>query len=195
MIMNHRHDRRIELSTSSMADIAFLLLTFFLVTTQLQDQRGLSLILPEINASATKKVQDRNMLAIQLNAADQLMVEGEVRSVNGLREQVRSFVLNHGQDPDLSVSPEDAVVSLRADRQTSHRAFIAVLDEIQAAYFGIYASRVGITPPEFRSLNPTHPRDRLLYDKARLGIPMNVSIAEPTGINSNGGNQNLPYFR
>ncbi|HQQ96740.1 MAG TPA: biopolymer transporter ExbD [Cyclobacteriaceae bacterium] len=184
--MTNRRDRRIELSTSSMADIAFLMLTFFLISTQIPYQRGLVIMLPELNNVVNKKIHDRNLFAIQLNSEDRLMVEGEVRPVTRLREAVRAFILNTGRDKSLSDNPRDAVVSFKADRQTSHRAFIEVLDEIQAAYFEIYAARAGMSSSEFRALNPTNPLDKEVIDRAREGFPMNVSIAEPTRIRPKG---------
>lgn len=90
--MTNRRDRRMELSTSSMADIAFLLLTFFLISTQIPYQRGLLIMLPELNNVVNKKIYDRNLFAIQLNSKDVLMVEGEVRPVAGLRKAVRAFI-------------------------------------------------------------------------------------------------------
>lgn len=180
--MTSRHHRRIELSTSSMADIAFLLLTFFLISTQIPYQRGLVIVLPELNSTIIKRIHDRNLFNIQLNSEDVLMVEGQVRQVAGLREAVHTFIQNQGRDKQLSDNPIDAVVSFKADRQTSYRAYIEVLDEIQAAYFEIYAERAGMTPPKFRALNPAMPRDKEVMDHARAGIPMNISIAEPTRI-------------
>lgn len=180
--MTNRRDRRIELSTSSMADIAFLLLTFFLISTQIPYQRGLVIMLPELKNVVNKKIHDRNLFAIQLNSEDVLMVEGEVRPVAGLREAVRAFILNQGRDKRLSENPRDAVVSFKADRQSSYRAYIEVLDEIQAAYFDIYAERAGMSSSAFRALNPSNPSDREVMDRAREGFPMNVSIAEPTRV-------------
>jgi len=69
-----------EIPNVSMADIAFLLLTFFLVTTTIANDRGLSLILPpppEAQQTDEVKIQERNMFKVQLNSADQLLVEGE----------------------------------------------------------------------------------------------------------------------
>lgn len=180
--MTSRHDRRIELSTSSMADIAFLLLTFFLISTQIPYQRGLVIMLPELNNFVNKKIHDRNLFTIQLNSEDVLMVEGKVRYVARLREAVRTFIQNQGRDKHLSDNPMEAVVSFKADRQTSYRAYIEVLDEIQAAYFEIYAERAGMSSSEFRALNPASAREKEIMDQARSGFPMNVSIAEPTRI-------------
>jgi biopolymer transport protein ExbD len=174
--------RRVELSTSSMADIAFLLLTFFLITTQIQQDKGLSLLLPPWSSDPVESpVNKRNVFSVQINSHDQFLVEGLRRdNLTGLRQEIRSFLMNSNSDLSLSESPAKAVVSLKTDRGTTYKTFVQALDEIQAAYFELYAERAGITPQRFRSLDMSIPAEKLLYAKAREGIPMNISIAEPT---------------
>ena len=173
---------RAEISASSMADIAFLLLTFFMVTTIISNEKGLPLLLPPIQTqSQIQPVPERNLFKILINSNDQLLIEGTPRiNLDGVRDEIKSFVLNEGGDPELSTSPVKAIVSLKADRGTSHGAFVTVLDEIQGAYYEIYAERVGLSPGEYRALDLTNPSEKNTYDKAREGIPMNISIAEAT---------------
>lgn len=173
-----------ELSTSAMADIAFLLLVFFMVTTNINEEKGLSILLPALNnIIPPAPIHERNLFTIQINSADQLMVEGTQRAdLKGLRNEVRDFILNYHRNPALSDSPSDAIVSLKTDRGTSHKAFIHALDEVQAAYYEIYAGQAGISVEEFRKLDPTDEMQRKLYEMSRKGIPMNISIAEPTSI-------------
>lgn len=173
--------RSAEISTSSMADIAFLLLTFFLMTTVIKDEKGLTLLLPPLQEGPVKPIHQRNLYTIQVNSADELLVERERRSsLIGLREDIKTFILNHGSNPALSDAPELAIVSLKTARGTSHAFFIATLDEIQGAYYEIYAERAGMTPAQFRMLDLDNPANKKFYDEARKGIPMNISIAEPT---------------
>lgn len=171
-------------NASSMTDIAFLLLTFFLITTQINNDRGISMLLPQfLKTPQTIEIRDRNVFNVQINSTNDFLIENEPRkSINGLRTELKEFILNNGRDINLSESPALAVVSLKTDRGTSYAAFIAALDEIQAAYFEIYASRVGITADAFRKLDPSVPHDEVLYQKGRSGIPMNISIAEPTSV-------------
>jgi biopolymer transport protein ExbD len=169
-----------ELNTSSMADIAFLLLTFFLMTTVIKNEKGLLLLLPPvIEEDSPIPLNERNLFNVQINSQDYFMVEGLRRpDLAGLRSEIKKFILNNGRDKTLSDSPKEAIVSLKADRGTSHKAYINALDEIQAAYYEIYAERVGMTAAKFRSLDQTNSTELAIYNKARQDIPMNISIAE-----------------
>jgi biopolymer transport protein ExbD len=181
--MNARHKSRpAELNGSSMADIAFLLITFFMVTTIFNEEKGLSLMLPPFQQHPiTQPVHDRNLYKIQINSTDHLLINDAPKvNLDGVKDELRNFILNNGTVSTLSESPLKANVSLRADRGTSHKFFIQLLDEIQAAYFEIYAERAGISAEQYRELKLNESKEKLLYDKGKDGIPMNISIAEPT---------------
>ena len=206
-----------EVNAGSMADIAFLLLIFFLVTTQIATNKGLTLLLPpkqEDDEPIEIKQQQRNIFKIQVNSLDRLLVEEEpLEDVGQIRDMVYDFVLNFGSPGDAkkgkakisdrevyeslpasmksyitsnlgssesSDGPSEAIVSVKADRGSSYEVFIAILDELNAAYNRIYGERVGLSDEEFRKLNRNDPRDKALYDQARAGIPKAISIAEPT---------------
>lgn len=184
-----------EINSSSMADIAFLLLIFFLVTTTIANDKGLSLQLPpkpDDLEMIDVKIKEKNLFKIQINSADRIAVEGEpLTNINDLRPMIKEFVLNYGSDPASSDTPKDAIVSFKTDRGTSYDKYIQVLDEIQAAYYDMYADRVGVTNDRWREIasDLTDPENRRLYDKGRgktpegdLEFPMNISIAEPTKI-------------
>ncbi|MCO6357638.1 ExbD/TolR family protein [Roseivirga pacifica] len=206
-----------EVNAGSMADIAFLLLIFFLVTTQIATNKGLTLLLPpkqEDDEPIEIKQQQRNIFKIQVNSADKLLVEDEpLDDISQIRDMVYDFVLNFGDpssnkkgsdkvsdidvynslpasmksyisrslsDSESSDGPSSAIVSLKADRGSSYEIFIQILDELNAAYNRIYGERVGLSDEEFRKLNRNDPRQKKLYDDARMGIPKAISIAEPT---------------
>lgn len=184
-----------EIPNASMADIAFLLLTFFLMTTTIANDRGLSLVLPpppEAQQEEEIKIQEHNMFKIALNSTDALAVEGEyVNDIAGLKEEIKRFILNNGRDPHSSDNPQKAIVSFKTDRGTSHKRFVEVLDIIQGAYYDIYAERAQVTNARWRELSSdlNDPENRRLYDIGRgrradgsLEIPMNLSIAEPTKV-------------
>jgi biopolymer transport protein ExbD len=170
---------RPELNAGSMADIAFLMLTFFMITTQINMEKGLPILLPKPFNISNAPVNKRNIFTIQINSSDRFMIKDEIReNPFGVREEIKSFILNFGTDPSLSDHPEKAVVSLKADRGASHRAYIHAIDEIQAAYYEIYAEQAGITVDQFRKLDLNNPTTRALHEKGKKGIPMNISIAE-----------------
>jgi hypothetical protein len=103
--------------------------------------------------------------------------------LDGVREEIQRFILNNGKDRSSSDSPKEAVVSLKTDRGTTYATFMAALDEIQAAYYEIYAERAGITPAAFRKLNLNDPSQLQIHNRAKEGIPMNISMAEPSKVN------------
>lgn len=171
--------RAAELPASSMADIAFLLLTFYMMTTVIKSEKGIALLLPPIQITELTPIHDRNLFTIQVNSQNQFLIENERRSnTAGLRDEIKKFILNAGIDPQQSVSPEKAIVSFKTDRGATYKTFITTLDEIQAAYYELYAQQAGITPERFRKLDLTNPAERALYEKGKKGIPMNISIAE-----------------
>ena len=184
-----------QINSSSMADIAFLLLIFFLVTTTIANDRGLLLPLPpdpETLEDVEIKIPERNIFKIQINSADRLLVEGEpLTDISSIGPMIKEFVLNNGRNPESSDSPKDAIVSLKTDRGTSQKMFIEVLDVIQGAYYDMYGDRAGVTNAQWRKIidNLGDPENKRLYDLGR-GIddqgkpefPMNVSIAEPTKV-------------
>ena len=111
------------------------------------------------------------------------MIEGEPRqNLLGMKKEIKRFILNNNLNPSLSENPEKALVSLKTDRGTNYESFIAVLDEIHAAYLEIYAERVNMSVKEFRNLDLKIASNKIIHDKAKEGIPMNISIAEPTKV-------------
>jgi biopolymer transport protein ExbD len=174
-----------EINSSSMADIAFLLLIFFLVTTTIANDKGLTLRLPPKPDDIEQidvKIQERNIFKVLINSSDKLLVENEpLTDPKLIREMVKTFVLNNGRDPASSDSPKDAIVSLKANRGTSYEIFIAVYNEIQGAYYDMYADRAGVTNTRWREISSdlSNPDNKRLYDIGRENFPMQISIAEP----------------
>lgn len=187
-----------EIPNASMADIAFLLLTFFLMTTTVASDKGLYIQLPPppeaLPPDMNVEIPERNLFKIQVNSFDKMLVEGEpyTGTLRELTDRIKGFILNNGADPNSSDNPQKAIVSLKTDRGTSHKAFIDVLDAAQAAYYEIYAERAGVTVERWREISSDPNADdlaRQLYDKGRgllpngqVEIPMALSIADPTKI-------------
>jgi biopolymer transport protein ExbD len=127
-----------EVNAGSMADIAFLLLIFFLVTTTIDTDKGISIRLPpmpeEDQPIDNIKLKERNVLKVLVNAGDQLLVDGKLINIKELKKTTKLFIDNPAGDPDLAESPQKAIVSLKNDRGTSYNTYIQVHNELKAAY-------------------------------------------------------------
>lgn len=192
-LLDKRRDEREEASipTAGMADIAFLLLIFFLVTTTINVDTGIGMTLPpklEPNQEPPP-VKERNLMNVMVNAEGEVLIDDEQASVQEIRDRVRRHVTNFGSEPDLSESPSDAVISIKTDAQTPYNTYINVLDEVWMAYREIWDSiaRSGQTPNGEQVLNETYssyqeyrstlePEDDNVI---RDAFGANISIAEP----------------
>ena len=140
-----------ELNSSSTADIAFLLLVFFLMTTSMAVNKGLARRLPPPVPAEQKtedlKVKERNVFVVLINSEDQLLVRGEYTELANLKDKAKEFIKNAGDDPNMpEKEPMDVeyfgtvmvtknhVISLQNDRGTSYSAYINVQNELVAAY-------------------------------------------------------------
>lgn len=170
-----------EINASSMADIAFLLLIFFLVTTTIDTDKGIIHKLPPWNPELPPpediQLNKRNLLVVLVNAQDYLLVNGDYEKINNLRKRTKEFIDNRGNNPNLSVSPQKAVVSLQNDRGTSYDMYIQVQNEVKAAYRELRESY------SQRKFNKTF--EQLNEDQAkevREEYPLKISEAEPKAI-------------
>jgi len=125
-----------EINAGSMADIAFLLLIFFLVTTTMDMDKGILIRLPPWSDEPQEPIthHDRNTFIVLVNKKDQLLVEGERGDIDKLREQAKEFVANPYNKPTLAESPQKAVISFKNDRGTSYEMYIKIQNELKAAY-------------------------------------------------------------
>ena len=134
-----------EVNAGSMADIAFLLLIFFLVTTTIETDSGINRKLPPMEESDEEVViKQRNIFTVLLNGKDQLLVEDELMELEDLREAAVKFLDNGGDgscnyckgegDKSSSDNPDKAIISLKNERETTYKTYIAVQNELVAAY-------------------------------------------------------------
>ena len=137
-----------EVNAGSMADIAFLLLIFFLVTTTIETDSGLNRKLPPIEEIEDPPIiKEKNIFTVVVNKNNQLLVEEELVDISDLRTLATEFLDNGGgegedacefcqgaRDPKSSDNPEKAIISLKNDRETSYKVYIAVQNELVAAY-------------------------------------------------------------
>ena len=139
------------INSSSTADIAFMLLIFFLTTTSMDTDRGLARRLPPPPENKEQKddiiVKERNVLQVRLNKDDQLMVGGEWSDIRQLREKAKEFIANPNDDVNLPekhsknipffgdvMITEKHVISVQNDVGTSYEAYLQVQNELVAAY-------------------------------------------------------------
>jgi len=137
-----------EVNAGSMADIAFLLLIFFLVTTTIETDSGISRKLPPIEEIEEDVIiKQRNIFTVLLNGKDQILVEDELMELEDIRAAAIEFLDNGGgsgeeacdyckgkRDPKSSDNPDKAIISLKNERETSYAAYISVQNELVAAY-------------------------------------------------------------
>ncbi len=180
MIPKRNKRSEVSISAGSMADIAFLLLIFFLVATTLDKDKGLMIQLPPEAPPTPTEIHERNLFKIHINSKNQFLVENEVRtSLDDLVLEIKEFVLNPLSSGLLADSPQEAIISIKTQRGTKYGVFIEVLDKVKEAYYQMYGEKVGLTSDEFRNLKRTDPSQLEMYQFARAGFPMNISIAEP----------------
>lgn len=183
------------LNTSSMADISFLLLTFFLMTSSINTDMGISRRLPP---PAPEKQEDipeihkRNIFVVKINSQDMLLFDGEVGNLEDLKDRAKEFL---GNPKNLDNLPEKmkqdipllgeydvskGVISLQNDRGTSYNMYIQVQNELTAA---VNEMRDELCHIKFgKKYTDAAQEQRDAIDKA---IPVSISEAEPTKIGGN----------
>jgi biopolymer transport protein ExbD len=138
-----------DINAGSMADIAFLLLIFFLLTTTIEVDSGINRKLPQIQPPDVEipPIKEKNIFIVIINQNDELLVEDELMEIGDLKEAAVAFLDNGGGtgpeacnycqgagDPESSDNPNKAVISVTSDRQTDYGTYITVQNELVAAY-------------------------------------------------------------
>ena len=200
-----------EINAGSMADIAFLLLIFFLVATTMDIDTGITRLLPAIpEKDQIDKVQvnKRNILVVLINRGDQLMVRGEFGTrVDELKDITVEFFTNPANNPDLpemelkeiqfppgssTLLPPDGmwrgrvskgVISLQNDRSTTYGKYLEVQNELVAAVNTLRNDFCKLYfDKTFDNLNEGNPIQKDIKDAIRKIYKMNISEAEPKNI-------------
>lgn len=190
---NSRNRKVPDLNGSSMADIAFLLLIFFLVATTMNVDTGIQRMLPpmpeEDQQQQTIDVKKRNLLLVFVNRFDQINVAGETIDVTQLRAKAKEFILNPLNDENLPETEmtdieiigqypvSKGVISLQNDRGTSYNTYIHVQNELTRAFNEV---RDDLAVQKFgRKFLELTEEQREAIQKA---IPLKISEAEPRNI-------------
>ena len=185
-----------EINAGSMADIAFLLLIFFLVTTTMDVDSGIPRRLPppeNVNDEKPPPIKEMNVYIVQINSYDQLAVEGERMHISELSEGVKKFITNPLNDENLSEKSErdnilfgktmvsKGVVSLQNARSTSYARYIEVQNEIVKA-FNELKDELSLEKfkKHYYELDSDLDKDKIKAIKE--AIPVTISEAEPTKI-------------
>ncbi|WP_127142237.1 ExbD/TolR family protein [Flagellimonas marinaquae] len=191
-----------EVNAGSMADIAFLLLIFFLVTTTIETDAGLDRMLPPIEPPDQDVViKQKNIFTVNINKNGQLLVEDNLMEMKDLRKAATAFLENGAdgtctyckgkKDPSSSDNPTKAIISLKNDRETKYSTYITVQNELVGAYNDLRnreAQRLygkDFTDMEADYLDPETPssiRDDLKDKVKRIQdmFPQKLSEAETT---------------
>ncbi len=134
-----------EVNAGSMADIAFLLLIFFLVTTTIETDAGLDRMLPPIEPPDTDVIiKQKNIFQVNINREGQLLADDELIDLKQLRAKATDFLDNNGDGTctyckgrkvsESSDNPTKAIISLKNDRETKYGTYITVQNELVGAY-------------------------------------------------------------
>ncbi|MFH1001085.1 MAG: biopolymer transporter ExbD [Bacteroidota bacterium] len=181
-----------EINASSMADIAFLLLIFFLVTTTMDVDTGIGRKLPPPPDPTQKPpdVKDRNVMNILVNKSDRLMINGRPGDISTLKDEAKEFMTPHFPDdenfPEVSettinllgtIYTSKGLISLKNDRGTSYKMYISVQDKLALAFTELKdeLSKRKFGRP-FNDLNEDQ------KDAINEAIPTRVSEAEPEDV-------------
>ena len=167
-----------EINGSSMADIAFLLLIFFLVTTTINVDTGIGMVLPPPldPEQEPPPIRERNLMKILVNSQGLILMDEELVQITEVRDKLIEFISNPENNEELSISPDAAIVSLKTQRETPYSIYIDMLDEVMAAYKDLRdaASRSNYGVP-YDALVDDSPQQ----DQIREMYPKKISIAEP----------------
>ena len=133
MLLGKKKDRDVEIPSASLSDIVFLLLIFFLVTTSIDTEKGLDLVLPPPN-SDTIEINKKNITNLLINAAGQALLDGEVVEIREISRIIRDKIREN----------ERLIVSVKTDKKTQYDVYIHVLDQLKKAE----AKRISLAEPD-----------------------------------------------
>ena len=162
-----------NMNTSSTADISFLLLIFFLLTTTAFADFGIPIKLTPYSCGVTHTCGSRrhNILRVTINSENQLLVGSELSKISNLKRDAKEFILNQRN----SRNPRFTFISLQGDRGTSYETYFNAYNELRSAYHEIW-NEVALQEFGFRYKHLNNERKQ----EVKRIVPMILSEAEPT---------------
>ena len=171
-----------EIPTASMADIAFLLLIFFLVTTTIDVDTGIGMVLPPKLEDEIEPppVKERNMLKVLVNETGMVLLEDKPSNIGMIRGEVNKHVTNDGADPAYAESSNKAIISIKTTTATPYSVYIEVMDEVWMAYFELWdAEARSLGFPDYKTYTESLDPSEVSKNPIRKKYPAAISIAEP----------------
>lgn len=176
-MIKKRKIKEAEIPSASMADIAFLLLLFFMVATVIDVDTGIGLTLPEyVPPEEIKEVEvpkDR-MAAVLINENGDVLVDGQPTSIFQIKNNLKPRIISKIDLP----SNKKLIVSVKTDRKTNYNPYIQALDQVKLAYFEVrdeYSQQN--YGKKFNDIDPE--QQEVVKDK----VPIIISLAEPEAVN------------
>jgi biopolymer transport protein ExbD len=131
-----------DISAGSMADIAFLLLIFFLVATTIEKEEGILVKLPAWDGAVQPlKVAENFIFTIALNAKNEILLEGSIVNIKEVRPFLKRFILNKEKNKDWPLDPKKTAVSFTVNDGTNYEAYLEVYNELKAGYREMWEER------------------------------------------------------
>ena len=121
-----------EINSSSMADIAFLLLVFFLVTTTIDAGEGVSLILPPANSDPLNKKPD-DLVKILVRSTGEVLFAGEVITIKQIEQNAKNKLIEFKSKPKKNGKFQQPIFIVETDTKTKYQDFLNVIDQLKAA--------------------------------------------------------------
>lgn len=191
-----------EINAASMADIAFQLLIFFIISTTMSTDSGLFRQLPRMPESEDLEeqvVKERNVFVVLVNRDNQIQVEGELTDIRDLRAKAKEFIQNPDNSshlPEVVMTEIDYfgvvpvtkyhVISLQNDRGTSYKTYLAVQNELTGAYNELKNElamrKFNMRYTDFKSEEGEEDARKKAIDEI---YPLRISEAEPKNIGGN----------
>lgn len=183
------------INTGSMADISFLLLTFFLLTSSINTEQGIPRRLPpHATEKKIEQINERNVLNVVVNFKNEISVNSQIVFINQLKDKAKDFIENPYNDPNLSAKEtksidfigdypvSQGVISLKNDQSTSYDVYIQVQNELEKA---VNELRDKVSLQFFGKKYEL--LDTALQSAVKKAVPMQISEAKPMDWSNTGG--------